>query len=53
MLGGTGSVTLVHHRPIWAILAFMIHQLHSALLWTLWELAGESEPTPIPPDRPA
>lgn len=32
LLGGLGNVRLVHHLLMWAILAFMIHHVYSALL---------------------
>lgn len=40
VLGGIGNVRLVHHLLMWAILAFMIHHVYSALLVDHWEKNG-------------
>lgn len=40
ILGGLGTVRLVHHVLMWAILAFMIHHVYSALLVDHFEKTG-------------
>ncbi|HEX8939166.1 MAG TPA: Ni/Fe-hydrogenase, b-type cytochrome subunit [Candidatus Limnocylindrales bacterium] len=37
---GIGTVRVVHHLLMWAILAFMIHHVYSALLVDHWEKSG-------------
>lgn len=40
LLGGLQGVRLIHHLLMWAILAFMIHHVYSALLVDHWERNG-------------
>jgi len=40
ILGGLQGVRLIHHLLMWAILAFMVHHVYSALLVDHWERNG-------------
>jgi Ni/Fe-hydrogenase 1 B-type cytochrome subunit len=40
LLGGVQGVRTIHHFLMWAILAFMIHHVYSALLVDHWERNG-------------